>query len=1166
MAKRIARVTFVDDGDESTDRAVLSGLRRNDPRYRIYERLPRPEDEPASGAFMRSRTRDQEREVDAARWQMRFDKIVKQIDEMRPFPVERHGQHIGQEGTPEGGSQPGYTHVPGSLPAPEEEAGAGPIGRLIAAVKRPQVTFEEEPDTATWDDAAAAFGGADDDAATTIFERMARDIGNVRGGGGAGARDDAESEFERLIDEHLEYMENRVVEESTAAAEEDLARINEMVEKFNRNAGGWDGLREKLDIPPQAFIHMDSEEIAARVVDKMARQYGAANKLDIEDREFQDLDDLRTTLVEIRSAMEDSPNRGDAAQDFLDASDARTREEWIDQRIGQGEETAEAGEKLVMQAGQTLVIGRDEAGEIVTALDYRIYEANDSHLWKIANLLAETGVEPGEIELTRKNGAVYVDGLASVRSRQGYGTEAMIQILKVAGSRNMAVAGQALDSAREFYRKLGGKEETATGNSYETTDMFLPPSTVRSLYEYLQGIEKQTPAMKSLLERARADFENSQKADNLFDLCGMTEDDAPEDGAYACSPTGTREREAIRRIEQDQFRNRELKRLRGETPEGQGPVEQSGQEVQRGGEGSGHFGHEGRPGEVGGSEPGYQHAEERPATPGEGTKPKQASETIKKYKKLSIEEDPEEETFKDLMGAMEDWPERAQWIAHFIVREFEQAGGDEVDEARDKLYQENVGLMEGDIMGTVDQYERDILESAGTIRDLRERFGVEKEDWKNWTDEQIKDRLIYEAASEALAAGDINIDMDDIRADDTNQRETIQEAIHEYAADQTYMPTSQEAAEWIGAEKGVEEGEHFVFGRDDDGDIVAAALLKEANSDDEEWGEFVGPKLRADLSANEEITETGALYLHYLATDMGKGHGAAIMEAIFRQAARQDRAIVFASLHESKGFYEKLGAHFTGEETEGEGLDAYWTASEIREIVDNLQTPEPTGRTFVWRHGIHVDQKGTPEGGSEPGYTHVPGSVRGEGRKKAGLTSHRPGRNPREVFQEMRDFEKKLRSLSGVKDVTVSPGVGAWQGGREPTWIIDYAGNGNALELIRRTAAEYNQDAAILLGDPQGTEGSVTEITFGESIEPEERGEIENILIEAGQTGWTWSRETGGRAKMTLMSLPQYEPDAAAHTARMERVLAQIQATGMRTSRADYRTPVRVFERGRGYE
>ncbi len=42
-----------------------------------------------------------------------------------PDLVERHGIHVGQEGTPEGGSQPGYTHVPGSVPGSNQGLGTG---------------------------------------------------------------------------------------------------------------------------------------------------------------------------------------------------------------------------------------------------------------------------------------------------------------------------------------------------------------------------------------------------------------------------------------------------------------------------------------------------------------------------------------------------------------------------------------------------------------------------------------------------------------------------------------------------------------------------------------------------------------------------------------------------------------------------------------------------------------------------------------------------------------------------------------------------------------------------------------------------------------------------------------------------------------------------------
>lgn len=53
-----------------------------------------------------------------------------------------------------------------------------------------------------------------------------------------------------------------------------------------------------------------------------------------------------------------------------------------------------------------------------------------------------------------------------------------------------------------------------------------------------------------------------------------------------------------------------------------------------------------------------------------------------------------------------------------------------------------------------------------------------------------------------------------------------------------------------------------------------------------------------------------------------------------------------------------------------------------------------TGAEFVERHGQHIGQEGTPEGGSKKGYTHVPGSVPGSGTTEPGSDKPKPRRTP----------------------------------------------------------------------------------------------------------------------------------------------------------------------------
>ncbi len=67
--------------------------------------------------------------------------FVEDFDNLRfedEQPVERHGKHIGQEGTPEGGSQPGYTHEPGSVGGGEKTI---PLPGMAGTGRREDVGF-----------------------------------------------------------------------------------------------------------------------------------------------------------------------------------------------------------------------------------------------------------------------------------------------------------------------------------------------------------------------------------------------------------------------------------------------------------------------------------------------------------------------------------------------------------------------------------------------------------------------------------------------------------------------------------------------------------------------------------------------------------------------------------------------------------------------------------------------------------------------------------------------------------------------------------------------------------------------------------------------------------------------------------------------------------------
>ena len=170
--------------------------------------------------------------------------------------------------------------------------------------------------------------------------------------------------------------------------------------------------------------------------------------------------------------------------------------------------------------------------------------------------------------------------------------------------------------------------------------------------------------------------------------------------------------------------------------------------------------------------------------------------------------------------------------------------------------------------------------------------------------------------------------------------------------------------------------------------------------------------------------------------------------------------------------------------------------------------------------------------GDHPG-TGTPQSVHAGGRggkRSVGLTSARPGRLSSQVFQDMGEFADKLAEIQGVKDASVKPGMGGWEGGSEPTWIIEFSGNGEALKLIAETAKRFDQDGVLILDDCKGAANCspVVDWTFEERKNPDQRKHIESLLVKHGIGGWTWSKDEG-KPSLRAVSVPQWGGEAGVH-------------------------------------
>lgn len=207
-----------------------------------------------------------------------------------------------------------------------------------------------------------------------------------------------------------------------------------------------------------------------------------------------------------------------------------------------------------------------------------------------------------------------------------------------------------------------------------------------------------------------------------------------------------------------------------------------------------------------------------------------------------------------------------------------------------------------------------------------------------------------------------------------------------------------------------------------------------------------------------------------------------------------------------------------------------------------------------------------PSGSEQAAHAGSGGSgqkATGDGTISVGITSNKEGREPAQVFEEMRDFEAGMRQLSGVSGVSVKPGVGGWDGGSEPTWVVEYQGNGEALSLIAQTGKEFNQDAVMLMraATPDNSE-PVVDWTFDEALSPTARDRIERMLVAAGGGGWTWFRSRNGRRTLRVVNVPRWSGrNAAEHLRMADSLSADLAQAGLRFSVTNSNAAVDLMER-----
>jgi len=190
------------------------------------------------------------------------------------------------------------------------------------------------------------------------------------------------------------------------------------------------------------------------------------------------------------------------------------------------------------------------------------------------------------------------------------------------------------------------------------------------------------------------------------------------------------------------------------------------------------------------------------------------------------------------------------------------------------------------------------------------------------------------------------------------------------------------------------------------------------------------------------------------------------------------------------------------------------------------------------------------------------------GTTQAGLTSARPGKEASQIFEDMRKFEGELKAIEGVGDVRITAGLGGWEGGREPTWIIQYKGDGQAAELIGKTAKIHGQDAAILFEEvPEGEEGSpITDFIIDQKIMPDLRDKIEEHAVYAGIMGWTWMRTPDGKRLLRSACIPDYGGTEENHNQSVTRMEEFLKSLNLGVTLNNGRAKIAVLKKENDYQ
>lgn len=470
-----------------------------------------------------------------------------------------------------------------------------------------------------------------------------------------------------------EGYDNQLAEEW---AEPDVQRVLSDIEDavgnwFEENGKTWEEVRESLGLSEEELVALGNEEVLEMVYDEAVMEILVDNDY-YEEGEFESIADIDhsptfsgSPIGETRQSLSQSVRElvwdweMDRARESISQYDIEERyggelplvETDFDERYGYGgdddEEPYESGGDFSPAPGFHYLIGRDDNGEIVSVLSARIvagglpsvYDLDrdiDNGYHKNARLTEE------EYRDLEDEDFVYLGLLASKRGGVGYGTEMILQGLRIAAENNAGLVGDSTGRAATFYDKLGARWLHPDGAENGGKAIWTPDD-VQAAWRWLKRLGLAiTPASGPEAEAAdeilEIELEESSLLTLRFNLAAFAEDLDLSDEPVALFERRDREQSARQMAD----RNREwidmLEMLRVQA-EREFFSEKHGK----------HVGQKGTP--EGGSEEGYTH--ESGSVPGGDGEPEPTREEGTGGGAEPEEEDQEEIEYANFAGNIE---------------------------------------------------------------------------------------------------------------------------------------------------------------------------------------------------------------------------------------------------------------------------------------------------------------------------------------------------------------------------------------------------------------------------------------------------------------------------------------------------------------------------------